>query len=299
MAAQNNIAKSSFYDAFFSKSSDGNPWSDSYFCARYNRKTTFPFTGKERDEETGYGYFGARYMDHELMTMWLSVDPMADKYPGISPYAYCAWNPVKLVDPDGRELVLTGESENVNSLLKIINKCFSFSTDVFKVVGGKMQSRELTKDEIANMTTEQQEFYKTVMSVIDDPNEITIGVVSNSSEVLFGSWKLSQIDVADVSALGEGDGVDMYSIIGHELAEQKYKQTTLFPSYEEGHYFHAIPTEKNMKGCLRQADRSYCFNRWIEFNYIDTEQRNSVSVMCYTDGKNNILDVKRRHTILN
>ena len=38
------------------------------------------------------------------MTMWLSVDPMADKYPGISPYAYCAWNPVKLVDPDGMEI---------------------------------------------------------------------------------------------------------------------------------------------------------------------------------------------------
>ena len=66
--------------------------------------TTFTFTGKARDEETGYGYFGARYMDHELMTMWLSVDPMADKYPSISPYAYCAWNPVKLVDPDGKEM---------------------------------------------------------------------------------------------------------------------------------------------------------------------------------------------------
>ena len=61
----------------------------------------YTFTGKERDEETGYGYFGARYMDHELMTMWLSVDPMMDKYPGISPYNYCMWNPVKLVDPDG------------------------------------------------------------------------------------------------------------------------------------------------------------------------------------------------------
>ena len=69
----------------------------------YDRKTASTFTGKERDEETGYGYFGARYMDHELMTMWLSVDPMADKYPGISPYAYCAWNPVKLVDPDGMD----------------------------------------------------------------------------------------------------------------------------------------------------------------------------------------------------
>ena len=64
----------------------------------------FVFTGKERDEETGYGYFGARYMDHELMTGWLSVDPMADKYPSISPYAYCSWNSVKLLDPDGNEI---------------------------------------------------------------------------------------------------------------------------------------------------------------------------------------------------
>ena len=74
-----------------------------------NQRTTgyserFTFTGKERDKETGYGYFGARYMDHELMTMWLSVDPMSDKYPSISPYAYCAWNPLKLVDPDGRDV---------------------------------------------------------------------------------------------------------------------------------------------------------------------------------------------------
>ena len=61
------------------------------------------FTGKERDEETGYGYFGARYMDHELMTMWLSVDPLSDKYPSISPYNYCVWNPIRLVDPDGRD----------------------------------------------------------------------------------------------------------------------------------------------------------------------------------------------------
>lgn len=61
---------------------------------------------KERDEETGFGYFGARYMDHELMTMWLNVDQLADKYPSLSPYAYCAWNPVKLVDPDGRKIHL-------------------------------------------------------------------------------------------------------------------------------------------------------------------------------------------------
>ena len=68
------------------------------------RFNPFTFTGKEKDAETGYGYFGARYMDHELMTMWLSVDPMSDKYPSISPYAYCAWNPVNLVDPNGEDI---------------------------------------------------------------------------------------------------------------------------------------------------------------------------------------------------
>ena len=46
------------------------------------------------------------------MTMWLSVDPMSDKYPSISPYAYCAWNPVKLIDPDGRTIWIIGDDGN-------------------------------------------------------------------------------------------------------------------------------------------------------------------------------------------
>jgi RHS repeat-associated protein len=32
---------------------------------------------------------------------WLSVDPLAEKFAGWSPYNYCLQNPVKLVDPDG------------------------------------------------------------------------------------------------------------------------------------------------------------------------------------------------------
>ena len=60
----------------------------------------YTFSGKEKDVETGYGYFGARYYDSGL-SIWLSVDPMSDKYPSMSPYNYCANNPVILVDPDG------------------------------------------------------------------------------------------------------------------------------------------------------------------------------------------------------
>jgi len=62
----------------------------------------YTFTGKEKDSETGYYYFGARYYNPDL-SLWLSVDPMADKYPSLSPYNYCAWNPMKIVDPDGMD----------------------------------------------------------------------------------------------------------------------------------------------------------------------------------------------------
>ncbi|MBN2423415.1 MAG: hypothetical protein JXR46_01445 [Calditrichaceae bacterium] len=50
----------------------------------------------------GY-YFGARYYDAEI-GRWPTVDPMADKYPSLSPYVYCANSPLIYKDPDGRFL---------------------------------------------------------------------------------------------------------------------------------------------------------------------------------------------------
>ena len=96
LSSKKAIAISSLYDYEQSSSSDF---------------VNFTFTGKEKDEETGYGYFGARYMDHELLTSFMSVDRYADKYPSISPYAYCAWNPIKLTDPTGDTIVIMGGND--------------------------------------------------------------------------------------------------------------------------------------------------------------------------------------------
>lgn len=72
----------------------------------------FKFTGKERDEESGYDYFSARYL-WQIVGHWLSVDPLVDKYLWISPYAYAAWNPIKLVDPDGRRAMLSFSHQSI------------------------------------------------------------------------------------------------------------------------------------------------------------------------------------------
>ncbi len=79
----------------------------------------YKFTAKELDNETSYTYFGARYYDSEL-SGWLSVDPMSDKYPSLSPYIYSADNPVVLVDPNGMVIKLVGtlEMSIFQSLLK-------------------------------------------------------------------------------------------------------------------------------------------------------------------------------------
>ena len=90
----------------------------------------YSFTGKEKDSETGYYYFGARYYNPDL-SLWLSVDPMADKYPSLSPYNYCAWNPMKLVDPDGAEMdewkidlkgnVVDRKANDIYDIVKIVD----------------------------------------------------------------------------------------------------------------------------------------------------------------------------------
>ena len=72
--------------------------------------SSYLFNAKELDEETGLYYYGARYLNPSI-ALWLSTDPLQGKYPGMSPYNYCAGNPVKLVDPDGRSSFIWDSSE--------------------------------------------------------------------------------------------------------------------------------------------------------------------------------------------
>jgi RHS repeat-associated protein len=87
----------------------------------------FGFNGKEKDDEidnvTGSKLdFGARIYDSRL-GRWLSIDPLAAKYPSLSAYNFVANNPIIYIDPDG-ERIIVSTIEGQKQTLQMLEKAF-------------------------------------------------------------------------------------------------------------------------------------------------------------------------------
>ena len=79
------------------------PFGEVFIEERNNMwNTPYLFNAKEFDEETGMYYYGARYYEPKL-SLWMSTDPMQAKYPHISTYCYTFNNPIKFIDPNGKD----------------------------------------------------------------------------------------------------------------------------------------------------------------------------------------------------
>src|SRR6056297_1581960 len=77
----------------------------SYRAGRSDTETSlkrYKYVGKERDEETGLYYYGARYYA-AWIARFVSVDPLNDDYPELSSYQYASNRPIIAIDLDGLE----------------------------------------------------------------------------------------------------------------------------------------------------------------------------------------------------
>ena len=243
----------------------------------------YTFTGKERDEETGYGYFGARYMDHELLTMWLSVDPMADKYPSISPYAYCAWNPIKLIDPNGMEInpVYTREGDYLGNTKEgftgdpiIMNRS---DYDMIMELSGKNDISTLGVDDLkrsggttfddaakrgAISGNAQEKIVKNIISQYKDPN-------------------LSGYDASAVANLIK------YDHSGELKKEENFAQlpdnSILF---KHNNFYYEFTVENIISTVVYHEWKGHVVEKWGNGNNFATKSQGGTHYLCYLSVKN-------------
>ncbi|PWJ59912.1 RHS repeat-associated protein [Dyadobacter jejuensis] len=110
------LSKTHYYP--FGKSFDGAWYSDAT-AGKYR----YLYNGKELSEEFDLNFYdyGARWLDPGLGSWW-EVDPLAQEYPSVSPYAYVLNNPINAIDPDGRRVYFIGGANNDRDGWNYINR---------------------------------------------------------------------------------------------------------------------------------------------------------------------------------
>ncbi|NDV80566.1 DUF6443 domain-containing protein [Bacteroides sp. 51] len=96
-------------------------------------KQAHKYNGKELDRKNGLNLYdySARYMEPSL-GRFTTIDPLAEKYYSISPYAYCSNSPIIHIDPDGKD------EYNINKKGKIVGKVIKTTDhDAFFMVDKK------------------------------------------------------------------------------------------------------------------------------------------------------------------
>ena len=169
----------------------------------------YRFNGKEKDYESGFHYYGARYYWSEVVTGCLSVDALTDKFPSISGYSYCINNPVILMDPDGNSPI-----KGITSAIKIAKKAYNIYKKTGKLTPKTLKNAGI--GELVDIAGDMVTIFSGDASVLDRiaaVADLVIGtnlntqgnrkVVEKASHMKKGVWVKLQDEIAYYVSMGQ------------------------------------------------------------------------------------------------
>ena len=109
---------------------------DASFADKIETSTQpYKYNGKELDSLNGLNMYdySARYKDDWRFT---TVDPLAEKYYGWSPYVYCGNNPLKYIDPTGMDWYLNEQIGETYFNQDISDKITTYKEQIYTRIGG-------------------------------------------------------------------------------------------------------------------------------------------------------------------
>ena len=110
-----------------------------------------------------------RYYNPRISRFY-ATDPLAEKYPGMSPYTYTADNPVMLVDPDGRTIILGKKARKNKDFLKKFGMVVAYLNS-HKAGGLLIKLNSLKQVVVIELTEEHSHYEANTHTIYWNPNE--------------------------------------------------------------------------------------------------------------------------------
>ena len=220
--ATGTILQTNHYDPYGESLSDG---------AAADSGNPYKYGGKEYDDKALAYDFGARHFTTSI-PRWTTIDPMAEKYYSISPYAYCAGNPMNSIDPDGRDWEITIDHDNQQIVLSM-NILANSSSVSSAIRGAKVWNNQSNKFSYDFETDSGTVSYDIMISI----NVIQLGsqtgsetgpAIQNTFGVLHDQSAVFYLNNTDAGGVSDGK---------HSAVKESYSESEIVSAHEIGHLF--------------------------------------------------------------
>ena len=115
-------------------------------------KQTLRYNGKELDRMHGldtYDYGARQY--NPVTARWDKMDPLCEKFYGISPYAYCGGNPMNFIDPNGCDSIFAQSGDFIGDDGKNTGNVYCVSGSTKSAVKSATEKGEYYSGGLSNL----------------------------------------------------------------------------------------------------------------------------------------------------